>query len=96
MGRRESRSFQGQVVGPAPTGSNYVRVNLEGDATPPAGSRVELRVLMSDEEIGRRLRIMLTTDSIGKSAARGLAREVEETCGWPVLAQLISDVVDGA
>jgi hypothetical protein len=72
--------------------SRTVTIEVAQDRLPPVGATVELRVELTDEEIGKRLRSMLTKPEIIGLAIEDLAREVDETAGWPILADLIRDV----
>lgn len=60
---------------------------------PKVGSAVELRVVLTDQEIGLRLRTLLT-DNMSKRSVRELARDVDNDAGWPVLGELILAVID--
>jgi hypothetical protein len=97
---------RGRVVGQnpdVPSSRPKTQITIELDdhqRIPRMSSTVEVRTVLTDEEIGRRLRRMLT-ESEGatgpdlKLAVRNLAEEVEDSCGWSILADLIREVRDG-
>jgi len=96
-----AKTYQGRVSGryKAPTSPKLdedaptIVVKVDGATMPKVGDRVELRVLLPDEEVGRRLREMLTVD-VDKRSVRDLATNIEDSDGWPILADLIRDVID--
>lgn len=75
---------------PAARLPSEIVVKLDGTRRPSEGDIVEIRVVLTDEQIGKRLRSMLDTND--KDSLRQLANDVEDHVGWPVLADLIRDV----
>lgn len=95
------RTYSGRVTAAYPPESTpealAVQVQIDGNLRPQVGDTVELRVVLTDEEIGRRLRGMLLggRPKPDKRGIRDLADEIEGQSGWPVLAELIREIVDG-
>lgn len=86
-----ARTYTGKVTAVSP--GRLIDVLLDGPKRPTVGTPVELRVLLTDEEIGRRLREMLTL-KVDKRSVRDMATDVENDVGWPILADLIREVID--
>jgi hypothetical protein len=93
-----AKTYTGKVSGrygttnPPPDIEPTVVVKIHGDTLPAVGSEVELRVLLTDEQLGQRLREMLT-QGITKRSVREFATEVDNV-GWPMLGDLIREVND--
>lgn len=76
-------------------GQREISVALDRDTPAPrVGDRVTVTVVLTDEEIGRRLREMLTKD-VDRRSVRSLAEEISDSAGWPVLSDLILSLIDG-
>lgn len=71
-----------------------VTVEVDPGSRLQQGDTVEIRKVLTDEQVGAKLReILRLGDGIDKRNLRDMANEVEENLGWPVLADLIRDVV---
>lgn len=69
-------------------------VNVGDGPMPELGTNVEVRVILSDEEIGRKLRTILTVDidDAGRENLREVADEIDNQLGWGAISELIRDV----
>lgn len=89
------KTYAGRVTGHGPGRSESVVVQIEGEL-PKIGSTMELRVVLTDEELGRRFRTMfLKHPKPERSGVLELCDTIENDAGWPVLADLIREVIDG-
>ena len=95
------RKYTGKVVGSASGNPPTITIDLDGDRRPRVDTTVEVALVLTDEEIGRRLRNMLTMPTsrgFGKEGLARLVREladsVQDEAGWPILADLIREVAD--
>jgi hypothetical protein len=64
----------------------------DSDNAPKLGDRVVAHVVLSDEDIGRKLREALTLGVLDRQSIADLAETIDESAGWPVLGDLIREV----
>lgn len=96
-----AKNYTGKVdrvtSAPPGVGRSEVTMIFEG-STPKAGDTVKLTVVLTDEEIGKRLREELTSDKSSASLPPPSRADVAqladhvEYVGWEALAELIREV----
>lgn len=67
-----------------------ITVEVPADVHIREDDKVEIRVIMTDEELGAAFRALFDRDSeITDESLRNLCDDVENSAGWPALADLI-------
>lgn len=93
------KTYKGRVSSVYPSGTEdpLVTVRLSpGDTVPRQGATVQLQVVLTNEDIGRRLRSLLTagpTPPTGRQISE-LNEIITGVAGWPGLADLITEVFE--